>query len=46
MGIPAVPDIQAKRQIVAVQKLPDLAKRVRELERQVAETEPPPPHLN
>ena len=46
MGIPAVPDIQAKRQIVAVQKLPDLAKRVRELERQVAETEPPPPPRN
>jgi len=42
MGIPAVPDIQAKRQIVAVQKLTDLSKRVRELERQVGETEPPP----
>ncbi|MDP6795031.1 MAG: UDP-3-O-(3-hydroxymyristoyl)glucosamine N-acyltransferase [Verrucomicrobiota bacterium] len=46
MGIPAVPDIQAKRQIVAVQKLPDLAKRVRELEQQVAEMEPPPPPRN
>ncbi|MEE2947184.1 MAG: UDP-3-O-(3-hydroxymyristoyl)glucosamine N-acyltransferase [Verrucomicrobiota bacterium] len=46
MGIPAVPDIQAKRQIVAVQKLPDLAKRVRELEQQAVEMEPPPPPRN
>ena len=35
LGIPAAPDKQAKRQWVAVQQLPELMRRVRELERQV-----------
>ena len=34
MGYPAIPASEAKRQIVAV-KLPDLAKRVRELEKRL-----------
>ncbi len=42
MGIPAIPDIQAKRQIVAVRQLPDLLKRVRELEQLLAEKGTPP----
>ena len=29
-GIPAQPDLQTKRQVIAVQKLPDLLKRMRE----------------
>jgi UDP-3-O-[3-hydroxymyristoyl] glucosamine N-acyltransferase len=37
LGLPAVPDGQAKRQWVAIQRLPDLIVRVRELERKVAE---------
>ena len=36
MGFPAVPDQQAKRQWIGIQKLPDLIKRMRELEKQVA----------
>jgi UDP-3-O-[3-hydroxymyristoyl] glucosamine N-acyltransferase len=35
LGIPAAPDKQAKRQIIAVQQLPDLIQRLRELEQQV-----------
>jgi UDP-3-O-[3-hydroxymyristoyl] glucosamine N-acyltransferase len=35
LGIPAAPDKQAKRQIIAVQHLPDLIRRLRELEKQV-----------
>jgi UDP-3-O-[3-hydroxymyristoyl] glucosamine N-acyltransferase len=35
LGIPAMPDKQAKRQWVAVQQLPELIRRVRELEKQV-----------
>ena len=35
MGYPAIPASEAKRQIIAVKKLPDLAKRVRELEKQL-----------
>ncbi len=35
MGYPAIPASEAKRQIVAVKKLPDLAKRVRELEKRL-----------
>ena len=35
LGIPAAPDRQAKRQIIAVQQLPDLIRRLRELEQQV-----------
>ena len=37
LGFPAVPDIQAKRQWVAVQKLPEMILRVRDLEKKVAE---------
>jgi UDP-3-O-[3-hydroxymyristoyl] glucosamine N-acyltransferase len=37
LGIPAVPDKQAKRQIIAVQHLPELLRRMRELEKQVEE---------
>jgi UDP-3-O-[3-hydroxymyristoyl] glucosamine N-acyltransferase len=37
LGYPAVPDKQAKRQIIAVQHLPELLQRMRELEKQVAE---------
>jgi len=35
LGIPAAPDRQAKRQIIAVQQLPELIHRMRELEKQV-----------
>jgi len=37
LGIPAMPDKQAKRQWIAVQKLPELMLRLRALEKQVAE---------
>ncbi len=37
MGFPAVPDRQAKRQWIAIQKLPEMMTRLRELEKQVAE---------
>jgi UDP-3-O-[3-hydroxymyristoyl] glucosamine N-acyltransferase len=35
LGIPAAPDRQAKRQIIALQRLPDLVHRTRELEKQL-----------
>jgi len=35
LGIPAVPGLQAKRQIIAIQKLPEMAQRLRALEKQV-----------
>jgi UDP-3-O-[3-hydroxymyristoyl] glucosamine N-acyltransferase len=35
LGIPAYPDKQAKRQLIAIQKLPDMIRRMRELEEQV-----------
>ncbi|MCI0536381.1 MAG: UDP-3-O-(3-hydroxymyristoyl)glucosamine N-acyltransferase [Verrucomicrobiales bacterium] len=35
LGIPAAPDKQAKRQMIAVQHLPELIRRMRELEKQV-----------
>ena len=35
LGIPAAPDRQAKRQIIATQQLPELLHRMRELEKQV-----------
>ncbi len=35
LGYPASPDKQAKRQIIAVQHLPEMLRRVRELEKQV-----------
>jgi UDP-3-O-[3-hydroxymyristoyl] glucosamine N-acyltransferase len=37
LGIPAAPDRQAKRQMLAVQQLPELLRRTRELEKQVRE---------
>jgi UDP-3-O-[3-hydroxymyristoyl] glucosamine N-acyltransferase len=37
LGIPAAPDRQAKRQMIAMQQLPDLIHRLRELEKQVEE---------
>jgi UDP-3-O-[3-hydroxymyristoyl] glucosamine N-acyltransferase len=37
LGIPAAPDRQAKRQLIAIQQLPDMIHRLRELERQVQE---------
>jgi len=37
LGIPAMPDKQAKRQMIAVQQLPDVIHRLRELEHQYAE---------
>jgi UDP-3-O-[3-hydroxymyristoyl] glucosamine N-acyltransferase len=36
LGFPAVPDKQAKRQWISIQKLPELTLRLRELEKQVA----------
>lgn len=36
LGFPAQPDRQAKREILALRQLPDLLKRVRELEAQIA----------
>jgi len=35
LGIPAAPERQAKRQIIAIQQLPDLIRRTRDLEKQV-----------
>jgi UDP-3-O-[3-hydroxymyristoyl] glucosamine N-acyltransferase len=35
LGIPAVPDKQAKRQMIALQQLPELIRRTRELEKEV-----------
>lgn len=37
LGIPAAPDKQAKRQMIAVSQLPDLIRRTRELEKQLTE---------
>jgi UDP-3-O-[3-hydroxymyristoyl] glucosamine N-acyltransferase len=37
LGIPAAPDRQAKRQIIAMQQLPELLHRLRNLEKQVQE---------
>jgi UDP-3-O-[3-hydroxymyristoyl] glucosamine N-acyltransferase len=37
LGIPAAPDKQAKRQMIAMQQLPELLRRTRELEKQVQE---------
>jgi UDP-3-O-[3-hydroxymyristoyl] glucosamine N-acyltransferase len=37
LGIPAAPDKQAKRQMIAIQQLPDLIRRVRDLEKQLQE---------
>lgn len=35
LGIPVAPDQQAKRQMIAVQHLPEIIRRMRELEKQV-----------
>jgi UDP-3-O-[3-hydroxymyristoyl] glucosamine N-acyltransferase len=40
---PAQPDRQAKRQMIAMQQLPELLRRVAELERKLTETAPQPP---
>jgi UDP-3-O-[3-hydroxymyristoyl] glucosamine N-acyltransferase len=37
LGIPAAPDKQTKRQMIALTQLPDLIRRTRELEKQVAD---------
>lgn len=37
LGIPAAPDKQAKRQMIAVQHLPEMIHRLRDLEKEVAE---------
>jgi UDP-3-O-[3-hydroxymyristoyl] glucosamine N-acyltransferase len=37
LGIPAAPDKEAKRQMIALTQLPELIRRTRELEKQVAE---------
>jgi len=37
LGMPAMPDKQAKRQMIAVQQLPDMIHRLRELEKQVGQ---------
>jgi UDP-3-O-[3-hydroxymyristoyl] glucosamine N-acyltransferase len=37
LGYPAVPDRQAKRQMIAVQQLPEVIRRMRDLEKQVQE---------
>jgi len=37
LGIPAAPDRQAKRQMIAVQQLPELLHRMRALEKEVAQ---------
>jgi UDP-3-O-[3-hydroxymyristoyl] glucosamine N-acyltransferase len=37
LGIPAAPDKQAKRQMIALTQLPELIRRTRELEKQLAE---------
>jgi len=37
LGIPAAPDKEAKRQMIAVSQLPELIRRTRELEKQLAE---------
>jgi UDP-3-O-[3-hydroxymyristoyl] glucosamine N-acyltransferase len=41
LGFPAVPDRQAKRQIIAVQHLPEMTRKFQELEKRVAELEQP-----
>jgi UDP-3-O-[3-hydroxymyristoyl] glucosamine N-acyltransferase len=37
LGIPAAPDKQAKRQMIAIQHLPEMIRRMRELEKHVAD---------
>ena len=40
LGAPACPDRQMKRQFIAIQQLPDLLRRFRELERRIESIEP------
>jgi UDP-3-O-[3-hydroxymyristoyl] glucosamine N-acyltransferase len=40
LGAPAQPDRQAKRQIIALQQLPDLIRRVNELEKRAGQKPP------
>lgn len=42
-GYPAQPDRQMKRQIIALQQLPALVKRVQELEKRLSQNKPAPP---
>ena len=42
LGSPAQPDRQAKRQMIALQRLPELMRRVSELEKRVGKPPPPP----
>jgi UDP-3-O-[3-hydroxymyristoyl] glucosamine N-acyltransferase len=42
LGYPAAPEKQAKRQWAAMQRLPELARRVRDLEKQLEQLRPPP----
>jgi UDP-3-O-[3-hydroxymyristoyl] glucosamine N-acyltransferase len=37
LGIPAMPDVQTKRQWIGIQRLPEMTRRLRELEQQVKE---------
>jgi UDP-3-O-[3-hydroxymyristoyl] glucosamine N-acyltransferase len=46
LGYPAQPDRQAKRQMLAIQQLPELMKRVTELERRVADINAATPSKN
>lgn len=39
-GAPAIPDRQAKRQIIALQQLPDLIRRMREIEKKLGVSKP------
>ena len=39
MGFPAIPDREAKRQIIALQKLPELAKLIKKIEQYLAKEE-------
>jgi UDP-3-O-[3-hydroxymyristoyl] glucosamine N-acyltransferase len=43
LGYPAQPDRQAKRQMIALQQLPDLIRRVQELEKRLGLPSGPPP---
>ena len=36
LGSPAVPDREAERQFLAIQQLPELIRRVRELEKEIS----------
>ena len=42
LGAPAQPDRQAKRQMIAIQRLPDLLRRVSELEKRMLHEQTPP----